>query len=83
MKILLGIIFLTTLLLYGANKNVYNELGINIATTSIEHDNSYNFNNAGVGMNLQISRYMISPRFDLEYVNIDNKYNVGSLLKGS
>jgi len=83
MKIFISVVFATILLLYGRGKNIYNELGISVGTTSIEHDNSYKFSNAGVGMNFQISQYMVSPRFDLEYVNIDNRYNVGSLLKGS
>jgi len=64
---------------------IENELGINIGVTSINNNNGSRFNNYGMGINYQISKYVVMPRFDLDYVKIsdfsDDK--VDSLLKGS
>jgi len=70
----------STLSLYGS---IENEIGINLGATSIENEDGNSFENYGVGVSYQLNRYVVSPRFDLEYVNIADYEGVNSLLKGS
>ncbi|HHB94026.1 MAG TPA: OmpA family protein, partial [Campylobacterales bacterium] len=66
-------------------RTIENELGINMGMTSINNEKSSRFNNYGMGINYQLDKYIVMPRFDLDYVKIsdfsDNR--VDSLFKGS
>jgi len=81
------VLFLLLLLLFNFldAKTIENELGINMGVTSINNDSSSKFNNYGIGINYQLDKYVVMPRFDLDYVKIsdfsDNRVN--SLFKGS
>jgi len=79
------VLFVALLFGYLNGGTIENELGINMGMTSINNDSGSRFNNYGMGINYQISKYVVMPRFDLDYVKIsdfsDDK--VDSLLKGS
>jgi len=79
------VLFLMLLFGYLNGGTIENELGINMGMTSINNDSGARFNNYGMGINYQLDRYVVMPRFDLDYVKIsdfsDNKVN--SLFKGS
>lgn len=70
----------SVLLSYGSS---HDEVGLNIATTSIINEDSSQFSNYGVSGSFQMSRYMVSPRFDLDYVSVTDYSGVNSLFKGS
>ena len=59
------------------------EFGIEIDTTSIINEDSSKFSNYGIGGSFQMSRYVVSPRFDLNYVNVSDFSGVDSLFKTS
>jgi len=79
------ILFVLLLVSYLNSGTIENELGINMGITSINNDQGSRFNNYGMGINYQISKYVVMPRFDFDYVKIsdfsDDK--VDSLFKGS
>jgi len=79
------VLFVVLLFGYLNAGTIENELGINMGMTSINNDSGARFNNYGMGINYQLDRYVVMPRFDLDYVKIsdfsDNK--VDSLFKGS
>ena len=80
LKKVLFYIMSSAVLSYG---NFNDEVGFNITTTSIINEDSSKFSNYGIGGSFQMSRYIVSPRFDLEYVDISDYSGVNSLLKGS
>ena len=59
------------------------EIGFNVTTTSIINEDSSKFSNYGISGSFQMSRYIVSPRFDLDYVSISDYSGVDSLFKGS
>jgi len=59
------------------------EVGFNVTTTSILNEDGSKFSNYGIGGSFQMSRYIVSPRFDLNYVHIKDYSGVNSLFKGS
>lgn len=72
-------LFTLTLLNAGSAES---EIGINIGMNSTKNDTGATFENPSLGVTLQYNNYVIMPRFDLEYVKLqDEKAN--SLLKGS
>jgi len=83
MKILIGCLLVAMTLLNADNRNIYNELGISVGATSIKNESSSKFNNMGGSVTYQMSRYVVSPRFDLDYVNISDYDGVNSLVKAS
>ena len=64
---------------------IENELGINMGITSINNNGGSRFNNYGMGINYQLDKYVVMPRFDLDYVKISDFYDdkVDNLFKGS
>ncbi|MCK4442284.1 MAG: OmpA family protein [Sulfurovaceae bacterium] len=64
---------------------IENELGITMGATSINNEKSSRFNNYGMGINYQLDKYVVMPRFDLDYVKISDFSDdrVDSLFKGS
>jgi len=79
------VLFLALLFGYLNAGTIENELGINMGMTSINNDSGSRFNNYGMGINYQISKYVVMPRFDLDYVKISDFSDdrVDSLFKGS
>jgi len=61
---------------------VESELGINIGLNSTKNKNYIKFDNPMLMLSYQNNKYVISPRADLEYVNLKDDY-ANSLLKGS
>lgn len=70
----------SVVLAYGSYND---EVGFNFTTTSIFNEDSSKFSNYGVGASFQMSRYIVSPRFDLDYVSVSDYSGVNSLFKGS
>lgn len=70
----------TVVLSYGSFSN---EVGLNVATTSITNENSSKFSDYGFETSFQMSRYIVRPRFDFDYVNISNYSGINALFKGS
>ncbi len=70
----------SVVLSYGSSND---EIGFNVMTTSIINEDSSKFSNYGLGGSFQMSRYIVSPRFDLDYVSISDYSGVDSLFKGS
>jgi len=79
------VLFVVLLFGYLNGGTIENELGINMGITSINNDSGSRFNNYGMGINYQISKYVVMPRFDLDYVKISDFSDdrVDSLFKGS
>jgi OOP family OmpA-OmpF porin len=79
------VLYLLLLFSYLNARTVENELGINMGTTSINNDSGARFNNYGMGINYQLDKYVVMPRFDLDYVKISDfsDNSVDSLFKGS
>ncbi|MCK4440721.1 MAG: OmpA family protein, partial [Sulfurovaceae bacterium] len=79
------ILFLVLLFSFLAYAKIENEFGFNMGLTSINNEDGSRFNNYGMGINYQLDKYVVMPRFDLDYVKIsdfsDNR--VDSLLKSS
>ncbi|HHH51512.1 MAG TPA: OmpA family protein, partial [Campylobacterales bacterium] len=65
--------------------SIENELGINMGVTSINNKSGPKFKNYGFGMNYQLNRYVVMPRFDLDYVKISDyaDKSVKNLFRGS
>jgi len=80
-KALLPIILITSLY----SQITPNELGINVGITSINNHSGSKFNNKGVGITYQLDKYIVMPRFDLDYVKISDfsDKRVDSLIKSS
>jgi len=62
------VLFVVLLFGYLNAGTIENELGINMGMTSINNDSGSRFNNYGMGINYQLDRYVVMPRFDLDYV---------------
>ncbi|MBD3792713.1 MAG: OmpA family protein [Campylobacterales bacterium] len=62
---------------------IENELGINVGVTSIKNEGTNKFNNMGVSATYQMNRYVVSPRFDFDYVNINDFEGVDALFRAS
>jgi OOP family OmpA-OmpF porin len=79
------ILFLVLLITSLKAQSVPNELGINMGITSINNDSGSRFNNYGMGINYQLDRYIVMPRFDLDYVKVSDfsDSRVDNLIKGS
>jgi len=79
------VLFVVLLFGYLHGGTIKNELGINMGITSINNDEGSRFNNYGMGINYLISKYVVMPRFDLDYVKISDFSDdrVDSLFKGS
>lgn len=80
MKNILFFIPLCVSLMYAG---IENELGINVENTSIYNEGGSKFTNYGMGLRYQLNRYVVSPRFDVDYVNISDYEGVNSLFKVS
>jgi OOP family OmpA-OmpF porin len=91
MKKLLLLSLLASTLVYGEQRAW--EFGVNGGTTSIKNEDSINLDNGTFGFTLQKNRPGLKPRFDFEYVSINDDYvqfgdkgtveEVTSLVKGS
>ena len=79
------VLFSILLLSFLKAQTIYNELGINMGITSINNDSGNRFNNYGMGISYQLDKYIVMPRFDLDYVKISDfsDTRVDNLLKGS
>ncbi|MBU1666981.1 OmpA family protein [bacterium] len=67
---------------YASATGVEAEIGINVGMTSTKNTLGSKFRNPTIVATYQDNRYVVMPRFDLEYVNIaDNQ--VDALVKGS
>ena len=62
--------------------NIESEIGINIGLNSTKNDDGSKFENPTLAVSYQDNKYVVSPRVDLEYVNIKDDY-ASSLIKGS
>jgi len=62
--------------------NIERELGISVGLNSTKNDDGLKFENPTLAVSYQDNKYVVSPRVDLEYVNIKDDY-ASSLLKGS
>ena len=73
------------ILIYLNGGDIENELGISLGLTSINNKSGSKFKNYGMGVNYEIRKYIIMPRFDLDYVKISDFSNseVDTLFKGS
>jgi OOP family OmpA-OmpF porin len=84
MKIMIKKILFYTMslvvLTYGSHND---EVGFNVSTTSIINEDHSKFSNYGFGGSFQMSRYVVSPRFDLDYVGVSDYKGVNSLFKAS
>lgn len=58
------------------------EIGINIGVTATKNSDGSKFENPTVGLTYQNNAYVISPRVDLEYVNLKNE-QADALIKAS
>jgi len=79
-KVLLSISAVALLL---QASNIKNELGLNLGATSIYNSDGVEFSNFTALASYQMNRYVVSPRFDLEYVKVDDYAGVDTLIKGS
>ncbi len=77
------ILFYTVSLVVLAYGSHSDEVGFNVSTTSIINEKHSKFSNYGFGGSFQMSRYVVSPRFDLDYVSVSDYKGVSSLFKGS
>ena len=73
--------FLSMVTLLSAS--IENEIGISTHMTSIHNKGGLTFRNQGVGLTYQLNRYVVSPRFDLDYTKISDYEQVNSLLRAS
>jgi len=62
---------------------IENELGINVEKTSIYNDGGMTLRDYGAGVRYQMNRYMVAPRFDLDYVNVADYDGVHALFRAS
>ncbi|OQX74811.1 MAG: hypothetical protein B6D59_01300 [Campylobacteraceae bacterium 4484_4] len=67
-RILLGSLLMTSLV-FGAQKPY--EFGINGGLTSVENEDSIHLENPTFGLSLQINRYNVKPRFDVEFTGLN------------
>jgi OOP family OmpA-OmpF porin len=79
-RVILISLFTAITLLYG---NIEDEIGISVGATSIHNEDGNKFKNYGASATYQMNRYIVSPRFDLDYVNVSDYKGVGSLWKAS
>ena len=79
-KVNIFTLFMMTTLLYGS---IENEIGISIGTTSIHNESGEKFKNYGSSTTYQLNRYIVAPRFDLDFVKISDYDGVSSLWKFS
>jgi len=79
------VLFLLLLFTVLDARTIENELGISVGMTSINNDSGSRFKNYGMGINYQLDKYVLMPRFDLDYVKISDFLDskVTSLFKGS
>ena len=63
--------------------SIENEIGISTHVTSIHNKGGLRFRNHGTGLTYQLNRYVISPRFDLDYTKISDYEQVNSLVRVS
>ena len=79
------IFFILLLLTSLYSENILNDLGINVGVTSINNNSGARFNNYGIGINYQLNRYVVMPRFDIDYVKISDFSDdrIDNLFKGS
>lgn len=68
------------------------DMGVMLGATSIKNDGGIELKNGTFGVNFQINKYSVKPRFDFEYVRVTDKDKlisglkadeVNALLKGS
>ena len=79
-KIFIFQLFLFLTLLSGTT--VESELGIDIGLNSTQNKRNFKFKNPTVGITYQDDRFLVMPRFDLDYVDVKNDY-ASSFIKGS
>ena len=65
--------------------SIENELGISVGVTSIKNSSGSKFDNYGISTSYELRRYVVMPRFDLDYTHISDFYDksVNSLFKFS
>ncbi len=74
--------YLFTMLTFANANNIEREIGMNIGVNSTENEETNRFKNPTVGIFYQDNKYVISPRIDLDYTNLNNYY-ADSLVKAS
>ncbi|SFV62197.1 Outer membrane protein [hydrothermal vent metagenome] len=77
MKIITLVMFIITTFLYAG---IENEIGISMGVVATENEDGNRFENYGASATYQMNRFVVSPRFDIDYVGVDE---VGSLWKAS
>jgi len=65
------------------HSSIENEIGISVGMTSIHNEDGIKLKNYGVSANYQLNRYIVSPRFDMDFVKISDYDGVSSLWKMS
>ncbi|NEW60656.1 OmpA family protein [Sulfurovum sp. bin170] len=73
-------LFTATTLLYAS---IENEIGISVGTTALQNEDGNKFKNYGASATYQMNRFVVSPRFDIDYVKVSDYDGVGSLWKAS
>ncbi len=76
------ILYLLTILTVMNAGNIESEIGINIGLDSTRNENGNKFENPSFGLMYQDNKYIVSPRVDLEYVNVTND-QANALVKAS
>ncbi len=73
------------ILVFLNGSNIENELGISVGLTSINNKSGSEFKNYGMGVSYELRKYIVMPRFDLDYVKISDfsSNEVDSLFKAS
>jgi OOP family OmpA-OmpF porin len=70
---------LTTIL----HSGIENEIGISVGATSIHNREGEHFENRTISGTYQLNRYIVAPRFDMDFVKISDYDGVNSLWKFS
>lgn len=73
------ILMMTTLL----HASIESEIGISVGVTSIHNEGGNEFKNYGASATYQINGYVVTPRFDIDYVKVSDYDGVSSLVKVS
>jgi len=57
------------------------DMGVMLGATSVKNDGGVELKNGTFGVNFQINKYSVKPRFDFEYVRVTDKDKLISGLK--
>ena len=78
----IAMLYLLTLFTVLNARGIESEIGIHIGVNSTQNEDGNKFQNPMIGLTYQDSKYMISPRVDLDYTKVTNDH-ASSLVKVS